>query len=373
MEKSENPWYEVKLVEEIDTPALLVYPERVKANIQTALDMVKDPGRLRPHVKTHKTIEVTQLLLKAGIHQFKCATIAEAEMLAMAGAKDILLAYQPVGPKIQRLFNLISNYPEVTYSCLIDHPHPASKISDMAVSENRVLPVYLDINLGTNRTGISPGVEALKLFDLASKMRGLAVRGFHIYDGHLRQNDLQQRKSVCNRAFGEVDQMVDSLQAIGYPRPIVIAGGSTTFPIHAQREGIVCSPGTFVYWDYGYGEILTEQKFVYAALVISRVISLPSKGLVCVDLGHKSIASENPLGKRIHFLNADYLEPISQSEEHLVLQTDPNHQFKIGDVLYGIPYHICPTVALYERALTIDKGLLSGEWRILARDRKINW
>lgn len=373
MEKSENNWYEIHQVEEIDTPALVVYPERVKANIQTALDMVKDPARLRPHVKTHKTIEVSKLLLKAGIQKFKCATIAEAEMLAMAGARDILLAYQPVGPKIRRLFNLISNYPKVTYSCLIDHSDPAAKISEMAVSENLVLPVYLDINLGTNRTGISPGKEAEMLFDLASKMKGLAVKGFHIYDGHLRQKDLAQRMAACDHAFLEVDQMVHSLQALGHPKPMVIAGGSTTFPIHAQREGIVCSPGTFVYWDFGYGGILTEQKFEPAALVISRVISLPSKGLICVDLGHKSIASENPLGKRIHFLNADHLEPVSQSEEHLVLQTDPNHHFKIGDVLYGVPYHICPTVALFERALTIEKGIFTGEWRVLARDRKLNW
>jgi D-serine deaminase-like pyridoxal phosphate-dependent protein len=242
----------------------------------------------------------------------------------------------------------------------------------MAVSENLVLPVYLDLNLGTNRTGISPP-EAEKLYVLASKMKGLAVQGFHIYDGHLRQNDLEQRKSACDHAFVEVDKIIHSLQALGYSRPVVIAGGSTTFPIHSQREDIVCSPGTFVYWDYGYGEILREQKFIPAALVLSRVISLPSKGLICLDLGHKSIASENPIGKRIHFLNADHLEPLSQSEEHLVLQTDPNHQFKIGDVLYGIPYHICPTVSLYEKALTIENGNLTGEWRVIARERRLNF
>lgn len=373
MEKSEKNWYEINQVEEIDSPALVVYPDRVKANIQIALHLVKDPARLRPHVKTHKTIEVTQLLLKAGIQQFKCATIAEAEMLAIAGADDILLAYQPVGPKIDRLFKLISNFPKVTYSCLIDHHDAAFMLSEKAVSENRILTVYVDINLGTNRTGISPGKEAEKLFDQVSKMKGLEVKGFHIYDGHLRQKDFVQRKSACNLAFTEIEQMIDSQQAIGHPKPIVIAGGSTTFPIHAQREGVVCSPGTFVYWDYGYGGILTEQEFEPAALIISRVISLPSKGLICVDLGHKSISSENPLSNRVHFLHADPLEPVSQSEEHLVLKTYPNHQFKIGDVLYGIPYHICPTVALYERALTIEKGILTGEWRVIARDRKLKW
>jgi D-serine deaminase-like pyridoxal phosphate-dependent protein len=373
MEKSEENWYKIQQLEEIDTPALVVYPERVKANIQTALDMVKDPGRLRPHVKTHKTIEVTRLLLEAGVNQFKCATIAEAEMLAIAGAKDILLAYQPVGPKIRRLFNLISNYPKVTFSCLVDHPDPTSKIAEMAVSENRVLQVYLDINLGTNRTGIPPGKEAVKLFEWASQLKGLSVQGFHIYDGHLRQKDLTQRKEACDLAYSEVENMVESLLSQGYPKPVVIAGGSTTFPIHLQRENVICSPGTFVYWDKGYAEVLTEQLFEPAALVITRVISLPSKNLICVDLGHKSIASENPIGNRIRFLNANDLEPVSQSEEHLVLQIKGPHSFKIGDVLYGVPFHICPTVALYDRVQTVIEGMPAGEWKVIGRERRLNF
>lgn len=373
MAKSADNWYDINRTEDIDTPALVVYPERIKANIGTALDMVKDAGRLRPHVKTHKTIEVTRLMLEAGIQQFKCATIAEAEMLAMAGARDVLLAYQPVGPKIRRLFDLISHYPEVKYSCLIDHPESAGKISELALSESRVLPVYVDLNLGTNRTGISPGKEAEELYEKASGMDGLSVGGFHVYDGHLRHTDLVQRKAACDQAYGPVDVMSQSLMAKGYPRPVVIAGGSTTFSVHLQREGVVCSPGTFVYWDRGYGETLTELEFLPAALVLTRVISLPAEDLICVDLGHKSIASENPLENRVRFLTDDDLHPVSQSEEHLVLKTKKPHRFKIGDLLYGVPFHICPTVALYERAITIENGDCGAEWRVLARDRKLNW
>ncbi|MEX2593370.1 MAG: D-TA family PLP-dependent enzyme [Anditalea sp.] len=369
---SEN-WYEIKQIESIDTPALVVYPERVKANIQAVLDMIKDPAKLRPHVKTNKTIEVSQMMLEAGIYQFKCATIAEAEMLVMAGAKDILLAYQPVGPKIERFFNLIKHYPEIAFSCIIDHRQPAAKIAEMALSHQINLPVYIDLNLGTDRTGIAPGKEAEELFESAKDMEGISVVGFHIYDGHLRQKDIRERKKASDKSFEPVEEMLQSLKAKGYPEPLVIAGGSPTFPIHLQRENVICSPGTFVYWDQGYGETLPEQPFKPAALVLTRVISLPSKSLVCVDLGHKSIASENPMDKRVYFLNAENLHPVSQSEEHLVLKTQEDHAFKIGDILYGVPYHICPTVALYERVLTIEDQELSVEWKVIARDKKLNW
>src|SRR5580692_371114 len=120
-----KPWYEIDNIDELDTPALVVYPERVGQNIARAVAMVGDAGRLRPHVKTHKSPAVTRLMLDAGIRRFKCATIAEAEMLAVAGAPDVLLAYQPVGPKVGRLLNLIEKFPATSFACLIDHPDAA--------------------------------------------------------------------------------------------------------------------------------------------------------------------------------------------------------------------------------------------------------
>src|SRR5690606_38868747 len=159
----------------------------------------------------------------------------------------------------------------------------------------------------------------------------------HLYDGHLRQEDLQERKAACDHAFIKVEEMLSALAEKGYPEPEVIAGGSTTFPIHSQRDKVVCSPGTFIFWDAGYAEGLSEQSFLFAALVLTRVISLPAENLICLDLGHKSIASENPLENRVRFLNAENLVPISQSEEHLVLKSSDKHNCKIGDIFYGVP------------------------------------
>src|SRR5688572_21996037 len=99
-------WYTFENIDELDSPSLVVYPDRIKENIRRMVASIEDITRLRPHIKTHKSAEVCRMMLAAGIKKFKCATIAEAEMLATAGAPDILLAYQPVGPKINRLLSL---------------------------------------------------------------------------------------------------------------------------------------------------------------------------------------------------------------------------------------------------------------------------
>ncbi len=121
----------------------------------------------------------------------------------------------------------------------------------------------------------------------------------------------------------------------------------------------------------GYELAFPEQNFLPAALVLTRVISIPAPQKLCLDLGHKSIAAENILDKRVFFLNAPELKFISQSEEHLVVEAATEHSYKVGDVLYGIPYHICPTVSLYERALVVENQSVKEEWKIIARDRKI--
>ena len=365
-------WYHIKDIDTIDSPALVVYLERVHENISTLISMIDDASRLRPHVKTHKTKEVTELMMNAGINKFKCATIAETEMLGMAGAPDVLLAYQPTVPKLKRFVELIKKYPVTKFSCLVDNIFSAKNIADIAVENNITIPVYIDLNVGMNRTGISPGNEAIELYKFCKNLKGIEPVGLHVYDGQIRTADIAQRTIECDKAFEQVTAMQQVLIQKGFTEPIIIAGGSPTFPVHAKRKNIECSPGTFIYWDKGYQQSCKEQHFLTAALVITRIISLPEERKLCLDLGHKSIAAENDLNNRVYFLNAPELKFISQSEEHLVVEAPADHSYKVGDVLYGLPVHICPTVALYERALVIEKNETTTEWKIIARDRKIN-
>jgi len=372
---TDQNWYIINDIDQLDTPALVVYPDRVKHNIALVKSMIDDVSRLRPHVKTYKNREVTYLMLDAGITKFKCATIAEAEMLGMCNAPDVLLAYQPVGPKLQRFVKLILVYPDTKYACLVDNLSAAEEISSIAVENNITVPVYIDLNIGMNRTGIVPAdVEAQyfasQLFIDCTTLPGVNPIGLHAYDGHIHDTDITIRTQKCNESFDAVAKLQADLVQKGYS-PVIIAGGSPTFPIHAKREHIECSPGTFVYWDKGYQTELPEQPFLTAALVISRVISLPDETKICLDLGHKSVASEKTIDKRALFLNAPELVMVGQSEEHLVADAGKGHRYKVGDVLYGLPYHICPTVALYERATIIENNKVTGEWKNIARDRKI--
>jgi D-serine deaminase-like pyridoxal phosphate-dependent protein len=370
-------WYDIDNIDGLDTPALVVYPERVRQNIARAIVMVGDAARLRPHVKTHKSPAVTRLMLDAGIRRFKCATIAEAEMLAGEGTPDVLLAYQPVGPKVDRLVKLIQKFPTTTFACLIDHEDAAAAMAKGFHDAGLVVPVYLDLNVGMDRTGIAPGPEALALYRKAVELEGIDPVGLHVYDGHIRDSDPAALKAKCDLAFAPVLALRDAIAALpatsGGRELTIIAGGSPTFPVHAGREAeIQCSPGTFVYWDKGYGDQFPGQPFTPDALVVTRVISLRGDGRLCLDLGHKSIAAENELGRRVFFLNGPELRAVGQSEEHLVVDAGSGHGYRIGDVLYGVPYHICPTVALYERAITIEEGRISGEWKNIARDRRIS-
>lgn len=369
--EEQNEWYKIKNIEQFDSPALIIYEDRVAENIRLLTAMIDDVKRLRPHVKTHKSKEATLLMLAAGINKFKCATIAEAEGLAIANAPDVLLAYQPIGPKINRFISLIKNYPQTVFSCLVDNIDTAKSIADVAFENNLEIRVFIDLNIGMNRTGIAPALST-ELYKTCLTLPGVKPVGLHAYDGHIKAKDFEQRRAECNKAFEWVENTENELLRQNIPKPVIVAGGSPTFPIHAARKDIECSPGTFIFWDAGYQRTCPEQNFRTAALVISRIVSMPSKNTLCLDLGHKSISSENELSNRVVFLNAPDLTFTGHSEEHLTAEASEGHSYKTGDVLYGLPVHICPTIALYERALVVKNNELTGEWKIIARDKKIN-
>lgn len=358
-------WFEIKNIDEIDSPALVVFPERVRHNIQLAIHMAGNADRLRPHVKTHKCPDVVQLMMQAGINKFKCATIAEAEMLAQCNAADVLLAYQPSGPKLERFTRLIKKYPATKFSCLVDNPASAAEQSSRFFKHGLTVPVFIDLNTGMNRTGIDPS-GATELYHSCQSLTGISISGLHAYDGHIRDTSYPVKKEKCDAAFAAVWQLSHDLQL-----PRIIAGGSPAFSVHCQRKEVECSPGTFIYWDKGYLESCPEQSFLPAAVLVTRVVSLPAPGIVCTDLGHKSVASENEISRRVFFLNAPDLRPASHSEEHFVWEAGSSHNYKAGDILYGLPYHICPTVALYDSVYAAENNTVTGEWKNIARDRKI--
>lgn len=365
---SEKFWFEADNINEYDSPALLIYPVRIKENIKKLLEKVS-PELLRPHVKTNKIAEVSQMLLNGGIKKFKAATIAESEMLGMIKAPNVLLAYPATTPKIKRLIRLIRKYPDTAFSCLVDHMAAAKAMAEMFAAANLVADVYIDLNIGMNRTGIKPE-QAMSFFKEINSLPAIHVLGLHVYDGHIKDLDIITRTDNCHRQFEPVLLLKSELERITNRSMILIAGGSPTCFIHGEAGSRECSPGTFVFWDKGYSENLPEQPFDWASVLFCRVISIPADDMICVDLGYKSVASENPL-PRVYFLNAPEAIPFSHSEEHLVLKVPNSAAFFPGDVLYGIPWHICPTVALYDQVLVIEDGRIVDTWNVIARKREI--
>lgn len=364
-----DTWYKTRNESDVDSPALLVFRERIKQNIVLLKSMIDDPTRLRPHVKTHKTKELTRLQLEAGITRFKCATITEAKMLGECEAPDVLLAYPLYGPKLPRFLSLRKKFPSTNFSAIVDNPEAARALADAAMQVRAIVDVYLDLNIGMGRTGIKPGAEAVALYQQCGQLEGLAIQGFHAYDGHVHERDIEKRRVICAQNFEQVDQLAKQVQAAGFPKPRIVMGGSPSFPIYATYPDVECSPGTFILWDKGYADGLPDQPFLPAAVLLTRIVSMPEPNRLCVDLGHKAVAAENPLERRVYFLNAPDLKPISQSEEHLVLEAPSGHSWKVGNVLYGLPYHICPTVALYDCLMVIEQGVYIENWAVASRNR----
>jgi len=368
----QNNWWEINPETLIDTPFLAVYTERMKFNIEKLMESVDgDTQRVRPHIKTHKIGEVLDLFKTYQIDKVKCATIAEAELSAMHHISDVLLAYQPVGLKSNRWIQLIKKYPNTHFSTIVDSLEVAEKLAKLAKENSLTLNIYLDINTGMNRTGANFSSNWEHLATKIAQLSNLNFIGLHLYDGHLK-GSLEQRKRDALTAFEQIKNRLIVLQQEFDYQLNIVAGGSNTFPIYAKIKDIECSPGTFIFWDVNYQTHLPEQDFKLAAVLVGTVISKPTAKTICIDIGYKSVASENPLDKRLVILNDEKLIPIAHSEEHLVLENNGVKDYPIGTLIYALPYHICPTCALYESVQVVDhEHKIYNQWMVKARNKKI--
>jgi D-serine deaminase-like pyridoxal phosphate-dependent protein len=364
--------YVLRDASSVYSPALLFYEELIRRNLDRALEMAGGPQRLRPHVKTHKTREIVRLELGAGIRKHKCATLAEAEMLASCGAPDVLLAYNLVGPNCVRMARLVRAYPECLFAVVADHPKPLCELSAAIAESGQTLDVLLDLDVGQHRTGVAPGDEATALYELIDKLPALRPGGLHVYDGHNHQELVEERATAVRNLLAPVLELRAQLDRKGLPTPRFVAGGTPTFPIWCQMDlpGLECAPGTCVLHDHGYGTRFSDLAgFVPAAALLTRVISRPTARRITFDLGYKAVASDPPAGKRCILLNVPDYEPVLQNEEHFVVETPAAGRFQPGDEVYAIPTHICPTCAMHRQAYVVRDGRVSDSWEIVARDR----
>ncbi|ADG68736.1 alanine racemase domain protein [Planctopirus limnophila DSM 3776] len=361
------------VAEAIPSPALIIDLDAVRENLDHMLAVSGGPERLRPHCKTHKMLELSKLEVARGIRRHKAATFAEAEMLARAGAIDVLLAYPLVGPNLRRAAEFRHRFPGTKLTVLADDARTLDAMSEMTSTAGITLDVLLDLNVGMNRTGVDPRLpESLSLYQKLIALPGLNAAGLHVYDGHLHQTNIEERAASVRQVWEMVQQLRERLRAAGIEVGQIVCGGTGTFDLWSQVDdpAIELSPGTCVLHDWGYALKFPEMNYRAAAFVLSRVISRPTADRLTLDLGHKAVSPDQAMGHRVWLPELIDSKQVLQSEEHLVIESHDRDRMSVGDVVWGIPRHVCTTVPLYPYAIVAQGGEVVDRWEISARNRQ---
>jgi D-serine deaminase-like pyridoxal phosphate-dependent protein len=360
--------YEIADVDRIMTPALLIYPELVDVNIKATLKMLGgDPNRWRPHIKTAKLSAIVRQLMDHGIVNFKCSTTLELLTACQAGAADVLLAYSVIGANARRTLDIAEDFPRTRLSVLVE------TLEQAATWRGTSAGVFIDINPGMNRTGIAQE-RTTEIAGLAHQL-GHQFRGLHYYDGHMSAFTLSDRERYVHKGYDQLFEIVDELKAAGIHVGELITSGTPATPFALTYPGFRngsllhrVSPGTVVFNDTTSLEQLPlEYGYVPAGIVLSTIVSRPRPRYITCDAGHKSVSADAGV-PTCSVLGKPQLKPLKPSEEHLPIESMSDDNIpSIGEKLYLVPKHICPTVNNFDQALFVVDGRVRAVEPVTAR------
>ena len=355
----------------LETPAMLLFQDMMYHNIRSICEMVHGGENLMVHVKTHKSEMVARKQIEAGIDGFKCSTLKELEMVLQAGARKAILSF-PQGQerKVERLCDLISSYPDAWVATIVSSPHHVEVLATVAARRRQSILAMLDLDVGMHRTGIEIGPSAEALYRRIHEDEFLEPAGLHLYDGHDEFSDPAQRQEAAQRHEEALREFRSQIEAAGMPVPCAVAGGSWSFAHYALSEGLHGSPGSFIYWDWGYSTVMPDRPFRWAALILTQVVdSCPDEGLITTDLGNKAVSADLPIDERACLLGLDDAQFVHQSEEHGVFR-NPGELPSVGEYLLAVPGHTCTTTVLHPGVHVIDAdGEVVDYYPHTARDR----
>ncbi len=369
-----DPRYRVSGVEDVMTPALVVYPEIIASNIERTVELLGgDRGRWRAHIKTAKLGYTVRMMVERDIRNFKCATTLELLVACQCGAADVLLAYPSIGANARRVREIAEQFPEVRISVLAENEEQVRQWRGSRVG------VFLDINPGMNRTGIDEGHggEVISLVRVIGA-GGLEFRGMHYYDGQHRAPDERERTVAAHHGYHRLLEIVKEIERIGVRVPEVITAGTPTLSCSLSYEGFRAagfihrvSPGTVVYSDASSrAQLPKEYGYQPAVLVLTRVVSHPRAGIVTSDAGHKAVSADAGVPTCV-VVGHPELTPLSPSEEHLPMQVEGSTAGpQVGETLYLLPRHVCPTVNNFDDALLVRNGEIEAVEKVSARGRE---
>ena len=357
----------------IVTPALLIDRERVMHNIATTIRLLGgNPNRWRPHVKTAKLWYTMNMLVEAGVLHFKCATGLELRTACEAGARDVLLAFPVVGANATRIHEIAQQHPGAQVSTLAESRLQVEQWRDAGIG------IFIDVNPGMNRTGV-PQEQQDEIVGLCRAVVDAKIpfRGLHYYDGHLSKFSLPERTEQAHRGYDRLMEIVAAVAKAGIDTPEVITAGTPAFPCSLSYEPFVAapfvhrvSPGTVVYCDAtSLTQLPAEYGYVPAAAVMTRVVSRPAPGIVTCDAGHKTVSADAGVPTCAVLAHPE-LEPLAPSEEHLPIKVRGGTAPVIGETLFLVPRHVCPTVNNFDEAVIVQSGYALRVEAVSARGRE---
>lgn len=363
--------YRIEGVSKLMTPALAIYEEVVDSNIEATLRVLGgDANRWRPHVKTAKLGYVMRKLALRGVTAVKCATTLELLTACESGATDALLAYSVVGANAERVLAIAAAHPAVKISVLVESPEQAARWQGTGIG------VFIDVNSGMNRTGIESD-HTSAIVSLACSVD--QFRGLHFYDGHMSIEDPDERQKAAWAGYDKLMELVAACEQAGAKVGEVITSGTPAFPCGAAYAGFRnasfvhrVSPGTVVYCDTVSLGQLPGLGYQAAVAVVVSVVSHPLGGRFTCDGGHKAVSADAGVPTCAVAGHPEFT-PLKPSEEHLPVDVVPGSGSAvpaIGEVLYLIPRHVCPTVNNFNDALLIENGRVKAIEPVTARGRE---
>ncbi len=358
---------------DLDTPVLCLDAEMVDANISKMARFVRQRGvNLRPHTKTHKCPQIAHRQIAAGAVGVCCAKLGEAEVMAQAGVKGILVPNQIVGPnKIGRLAGL-SAWADVTVAA--DNEDNVREMSAAAVESGITIKIIIELDVGMGRCGVRSMEEGVQLAKTIVGLPGTVFCGIMGYEGHcVMKEPYEEREKTTATSLKDLISLKNEIEAAGIEVPIVSSGGTGTFQITPDIEGITeIQAGSYVTMDAKYRSVGIDQ-FENALTILSTVISVHGESAVC-DLGLKSATGE--FGMPV-VIDPPGWEIVGLSEEHAALKRSPmersgenvTRDCRVGDVIEVIPSHGCTTINLHDFFYITKDDSVVGVWPIAARGK----
>lgn len=356
---------------DVPTPALVLDVIALDRNIRRmAAFFAAGPCRLRPHVKAHKTPDIARRQLAAGsCSGLTCATVSEAELVAEF-CDDILIANEIVGAdKCARVAALASGLrlragDGAIVTIAVDSPVGLEQIAAAALGADVTVGVLVDVNVGQERCGVTPGAEVLVLAQRVAQTRGLALRGVMGYEGHAQAiRARSEREATAHQAMTRLVAAADALRNERLPCDVVSGGGTGTYDISGRVPGVTeIQAGSYALMDTDYGGVGVP--FEQAFWVLGTVISRPAADRCILDCGHKSATKDlgHPAVKGIEGASVRAL-----ADEHATILLPAGCPVRIGDRMQLVPSHTDPTVNLHDVFYVIEGERVVDAWPIAAR------